>query len=213
MHKEYRPSLAQRLGLGERSLLAVALLALSAAVLQWLLWLQTEGPVVDTFVGPPRSDYELGPFTMQSYNAEGHFAFEVKSPRLVREPVSKAYDIDAPDIRMVDKDGNPWVATSHDGWISKDGRVIRLTGNVVADRLKSEKVAPVNIRTESIKADTDQNVMNSDERVTVTQPGSILSGTGLDADLDKGVFVLRSAVKGRYQPSVDTAKGTPEHVP
>jgi lipopolysaccharide export system protein LptC len=202
MHKEFRPSLAQRLGIGERTVVAVALLGAVAAVTQWLLWLQADPPVVDTFVGPPRSDYELGPFTMQSYNEDGSFAFSVKAPRLVREPFTKDYDIDAPVVDIRDHDGNHWNSVSHTGWISKDGKVIRLKGDVVADRLKSATVGPATITTQSLEADVDSNRMNSDDRVTVLQPGSILAGTGLDADLKAGTFVFRSDVKGHYEPSV-----------
>jgi lipopolysaccharide export system protein LptC len=55
-------------------------------------------------------------------------------------------------------------------------------------------------QTERMVVFPDENRATSAERVTVTQGDSILTGTGLRADLQAKRFQLLNDVKGRYAP-------------
>ena len=56
--------LRERLSRIERTLAGAAVLAVFAALTQWILWLQSEPESADSFIGPPRSDYTLSEFSL-----------------------------------------------------------------------------------------------------------------------------------------------------
>ena len=70
-----------------------------------------------------------------------------------------------------------------------------------ADRLASKTAGAVAITSEALTALLDTNHITSDTAVTVKQAGSILRGTGLDADLGNDRFLLKQKVTARYEPT------------
>ncbi len=182
-----------------RTLGIAAMLALVALFLQWLLWLRDAGGGVDEFVGPPRSDYELRDFTLTTLDAKGEFSFAVKSPRLARHPFLGTLTIDAPQFVIRDGNGTDWDATSRQAWVRKDARELRLIDDVKVDRRVTAKTTPLSLRSATLSGLLDENRLFTDDAVTITQPGSILNGTGLEADLKNNRFILKNQVRGRYE--------------
>ena len=192
--------LRERLARMERTLLAILLLGLVAAATQWLVWLNGRSGEADSFVGPPRSDYVLSDFELDVLNDEGLLAFTVTAPRLAKHPQLDTLAIDAPRFRMFDGKRNEWRAHALSGWVRDDAKELRLTGDVEADRLASKTATAVAIASEQLTALLEENRITSDTAVTIKQVGSILRGTGLDADLDTDRFLLKQKVSARYEP-------------
>lgn len=201
------PVVAPRMPLRERmarmrsTLFAIAMLALAAVGTQWLVWLSSREGVADTFVGPPRSDYVLGDFELDVLGADGRLSFTVTAPRLAKHPQLDTLAIDAPRFRMFDAKRNEWHAKANTGWVRDDAKELRLTGDVLANRLASKTAGAVEITSEALTALLDTNHITSDTAVTVKQAGSILRGTGLDADLGNDRFLLKQKVTARYEPT------------
>lgn len=183
---------------GERTLVAAAVLAMLAALSQWLAWLERTPETADTFVGPSRSDYTLRDYQLTSYDEAGKRRFIVESPRLVKHPELDTFDIDTPAFRFWDGHDSAWTAHAQRGWVRADAKALRLDGAVELDRPAADGVTPLTLRTEQLEALLDENRLRSPLAVTVTQPGSILRGTGLDADLDAERYVLEHQVTATY---------------
>ena len=183
----------------ERTLALAIVLALFAAITQWLHWLQRDHVGVDTFVGPPRSDYVLSDFTMTALDARGQMSFVVDAPRLARHPYLETFAIDSPSMRIIDGNGNEWQASAQDGWVRADAKELRLSRNVAADRMPTASSKPIALRTQQLTALLDSNRMTTELPVTITQPGSILRGVGLNADLKRNQFTLLSDVTVHYE--------------
>ncbi len=183
----------------ERTLALAAILAVFAAITGWMVWLQEDRTTSDVFAGPPRSDYILHDFTMTALNAEGELAFVVDAPRLAKHPQLDTFAIDEPRFRIVDGSGDTWNASSRTAWVSADAKELRLSEAVAADRAGNAGSTPLSLRTERLTALLEANQMRSDAPVTITQPGLILRGTGLDADLVNNRFTLLADVKARYE--------------
>ena len=186
--------------LAERSLAVALVLAVFAGLTQWIAWLNREVPEPDTYVGPPRSDYTLGDFTLTSFDERGRFAFTVEAPRLARHPWVGSFEIDEPRFRIRAADGEDWKAVAAKGHVSGDSNTLKLTGDVRLDRPKGSTKPPVSIRSEELTADVAANRVTSELAVTVEQPGSILAGTGLEADLEQKRFALKRRVTARLEP-------------
>ncbi len=185
---------------GERTLATAALLAIVAAAMQWILWLQRDPDVSDLFVGPPRSDYTLSDFTLTAMKVDGSLGFRIDSPRMAKHPHLGTFAIDTPKIRLRDGRGNEWLAHSATGWVSEDAKTVRLEGDVVADRPRTPKVDPLNLRSERLVANIEDSRLQSDLAVTLAAPRSILRGVGLDAELKADRIRLLSQVSARHEP-------------
>lgn len=185
-----------------RSLAAAVLLGLVAATTQWLLWLERESGVADRFIGPPRSDYELGAFTLTAFDDDGLKRFSLSAPRLTRHPTLGSFDIDAPRIALAGDARGPWAIEAARAWVSADAGQLRLDEGVRAERTTAPGTTDLRLRTETLSADLNANTLASVAEVVIEQPGSILRGRGLAADLDTDVYVLEHDVSARYDPAL-----------
>jgi lipopolysaccharide export system protein LptC len=182
-----------------RSLAWAAVLAVFAAITGWIAWLQRDALPDDAFVGPPRSDYVLSDFTLAALDDQGKLAFEVEAPRMAKHPWLDTFAIDAPRFRIIDGGQRTWKASARTGWVSADAKELRLNDAVAADRVPAADSPALSLRTERLAARLDTHRMTSDVAVTLTQPGLILRGVGLDADLKQNQFALLADVKARYE--------------
>jgi lipopolysaccharide export system protein LptC len=183
----------------ERSLVLAAVLAVFAAITGWTLWLQEDRTTSEVFAGPPRSDYVLHEFTMTALDTAGKLSFVVDAPRLAKHTQLDTFAIDEPRFRIIDGTGNTWKASSRTAWVGADAKELRLSEAVAADRSADADTTPLSLRTERLTALLESSRMLSDAPVTITQPGLILRGTGLDADLAQNRFTLLADVKARYE--------------
>jgi lipopolysaccharide export system protein LptC len=185
-----------------RTLVAAVVLAVVAGTTQWLLWLEREPEDADRYVGPPRSDYELGPFTLTALGEDGKPRFTLAAPRLTRHPHLGTFDIDAPRIDLAGDERGHWDVTAARAWIDADSKLLRLSTDVRAARALPDGSRDVRIATDSLTADLDANTLTTAAPVVVEQPGSILRGRGLAADLDTDIYVLEHEVSARYDKSL-----------
>lgn len=186
--------------LAGRSIAAALVLAVFAGLTQWIAWLNRDDYEGDRYVGPPRSDYTLERFALTSFDERGAFAFAVEAPRLARHSWLGSFDVEEPSFRIRDASGQDWSATARRAHVEGDGKTISLTEDVRLDRPRSPARPPVSIRSEELTARVDTSLVTSNAAVTIVQPGSILTGTGLDADLKQKRFSLRHRVTARFEP-------------
>ncbi len=184
-----------------RAILTLALLA-GALLSGWALWLQRDR---DEAVGPvsKRPDYVLHDFEVVVLDKVGQEAFTLSAPRLERDPDVRTMDIATPLFQIPPKTGgqsSAWEVRSQTGWVSATGDEVRLRGNVRADSTNADG-KPVKIRTDELNVFPDTRRATSTAAVTVTQPGLILNGRGLEADLGAKRIILKNDVKARYERS------------
>lgn len=175
-------------------LLVLAVVLVSVAVWQWNL---RRAPVVEP---PPRSDYILRQFELTTLDAEGKESFTVRGPYLQRDVGGRSLSLVQPRFSFPAAGGGRWQARSDNAWVSPKADEVHLLTRV-------EMVGPVSPAGLRTRFDTgrltifpDRDTASTDRKVTVTQGDSILSGTGLRADLQAKRFQLLNDVKGRYAP-------------
>lgn len=164
-----------------------------------LLWLVRERTNAQTFAGPPRSDYTLSDFTLDALDGSGKRTFLVTGPRLARRGDDGSIFVDAPDYKLVDGAGHPWVGTSESAWVDKEGTVMKLLGHVEMHRAGDGATEPVDVVTRDLTTWPKQKKMETAAAATITQPGSILRGTGLRGDLNDKSLELLSDVSSTLQ--------------
>ncbi|MEO7916309.1 MAG: LPS export ABC transporter periplasmic protein LptC [Dokdonella sp.] len=176
----------------------IALLVLLAAGSQLLLWLVREPAKVD-FVGPPRSDYTLSNFNLTALGDDGKLSFRMTGPLLTRSDRDRSIYATTPAYVMVDGSGRPWQGKSDAAWIDKAGTIMQLRGDVLM-RSETDGKPTSTITSSDVTIWPKTNKLSTDAKATIEQPGSIVRGTGLRADLTTHTMELLADVHSTFEP-------------
>lgn len=181
-----------------RLVLGVVLLA-AALVSGISLWRQrvADGPDAQ---GTGRSEYVLRQFELVALDNDGKEAFTLRAPLLQQTPGARTMDLTTPLFLLPDQQGKYWEVRSKTGWVSDKQDEIRLRGDVHAQGQR-EAGGKTDFRTQQLNVFPDADRATSAAPVTVTQPGSILTGRGLEVDLATKRYSLKSQVRQRYVPT------------
>lgn len=178
-----------------RTILGLVLLV-AAVVSGWAAW-----HMRDRSEPPPaaaqRSDYVLRDFELVMLGKDGIESVRLKAPELQRSREDESLDIVEPVLRMPAQQGT-WRLAADQGWVSPDGALIRLEGNVAGDS-EADNPSQASLRTQQLELLPDQHLARTSQRVTLTQPGIIQTGVGMEADLQNRNYRLLSEVNVRYE--------------
>lgn len=178
------------------------LLLLGAIASGWSVWNQRNKDAMPT-AAAARSDYVLIDFELTALNPEGRESFTLQAPRLARDPRQRTLDIATPLFLIPpgERSGSDaWEVRSKEGWVSADGNELRLRGDVKG--ISSGMTGPpTTMTTSELNIFPDARRAQSASRVVITQPGSILSGRGLQLDLATKQYSFKSEVHHRYVPT------------
>ena len=194
-----------------RLVLIIAMLAVFALATQAVVWFLAPREEENAFVGPPRSDYTLTDFTLDSLDEQGQHSFSMTAPRMARRQDDGSIYITTPDYDIVDNSGNVWKGNSESAWVNKDGTIMKLLGRVDMHRIETEKVTPVQILTRDLTVLTDPKVKNSEqprerrletaELTTVIDPTTVAHGVGMKANMTLKIVEFLSEFHSTTQPS------------
>lgn len=180
---------------GLNAVLLVSALVLSGiAVWQWRL---RQVPAPEP---PQRSDYILRDYELTSLDSEGLESFTVVGPYLQRDVGGRSLSLVQPRFSFPDSDAGRWQARSDSAWVSPGADEVHLLDQVRMVGPPSPTGLQTRFETERLTVLPDAEQARTDDLVTITQGDSILSGTGLRADMKAKRFQLLNDVKGRYAP-------------
>jgi len=192
----------------ERKLvLTIALLAAIALATQALVWIYATRNAAPAFVGPPRSDYTLANFTVDALDADGHHAFSIAGPRLVRRAEDGSIFVATPKYEIIDNGHNVWRGHSDSAWVNKDGSVMKFEGNVQIRRQPTATVTPVEVVTSDLTVTSDKTAsppkktLETAALATITDPNHVVHGVGMKADMGMKVVELLSDVHWTANPA------------
>ncbi len=178
------------------------LLSLALGLSSWLL-LKQKPDDTPQFVGPPRSDYQLQNFSLQSFDEHGKLAFQLEGPRLIHDDQRRSYNVDRPEFLFYTGSGGAWKASSRRAEIDIKTRKVAMREQVHCTPVAGADSLPWVLTTEALDADPDRKTLSSELAVTLARPGSILHGIGLTAQLDSKQFDLAAAVRGTFKANHD----------
>lgn len=174
----------------------VLLLALIVA-LQALWLVRHAEPDAGDFSGPPRSDYALLDFTLHALDEQGQLAFTMSGPQSARHPEDGSMFVTTPDYVLMAEDG-PWVGRSDYAWVNKEGTELRLDGHVQLEQEESASGGPTRIETADLTAWPQTGKLHTPAATQIVQPGAVLRGIGMQADLNSKQLELLSDVHATY---------------
>ena len=179
--------------------IVILLLSIGALAAGWAVWREQRPPPIQE-AADHRPDYVLHDFELTSLDSEGKESFTLRAPHLERRPDDATMSMATPLFLIPDAEGKHWEVRSKQGWVSADQSEIRLTGEVKANS-PTATVRPVTMNTETLRVYPRRNHAETDDVMTIVQPGSILSGRGFAVSTATKKYVFRSEVKTRYVPA------------
>lgn len=93
----------------------------------------------------------------------------------------------------------PWTLQANSGKIPPDGKIIQLTGDVVA-RTKNDGKTAMIINTDYLELDTETYVANTEQKVAIEYTDNIVFATGMRAFFKEDRVQLISNVNGKFAP-------------
>ncbi|UXI67495.1 LPS export ABC transporter periplasmic protein LptC [Tahibacter amnicola] len=181
-----------------RRLVTIGAVILGAIATQLLVWLIRPVDEPPPFVGPPRSDYTLADFELNALDEQGRLAFTVTAPTLARRNDDGSLWVETPQFRLSGKDGDNWKGRSQTAWVTKDGTRMLLGGEVEMHRDTTDVARYARLETRDVTAYPKDRKLETQAPATITQPGSILRGTGMKADLETHQLELLADVHASF---------------
>ena len=180
-----------RLGLG--------LVLLAAAVLSgWSAWKQRDIAEPEAMTSD-RPDYLMRDFEVISLDEQGRESITLRAPQMQRNPKDQTFTIATPLFLLPDDRGHHWQMRSKSAWVSAKADEIRLTGDVRGISPRQAGV-PSTLETQRLNIFPRKNLASTDAPVTITQPGSILTGVGFQTNTKTQQYQIKSQSKLRYVP-------------
>lgn len=185
----------------DRRSIALAFVLTLAAVGTWLLiqWLKPP-PKPNEMVGPPRSSYTLNDFTLDGLGEDGTPSFRLVAPYLARREGDDSLYVNAPVYTIYGSDGADWHGTSQYGWVSSDNSLVKLIGKVDMHRPAVGKIKAAEVHTADATVWTQDKRMASAAPSIIQQPGSMMRGVGMKADLNTHTLEMLADVHGTFSP-------------
>lgn len=180
-----------------RTTLGLVLL-LAAVVSGWSAWKNRDIPAPPEATAD-RSDYVMRDFEMIALDSEGTEAVAVRAPEMARNPHDQTYDIATPLFLLPEEEGRSWELRAKTGWLSAKGEELRLRGDVHGTAPEGG-ARQAEFRTDTLNVFPDLDLARTDDVVTVTQPGSRLTGRGFETNLKTKNYEFKSQVKSVYEP-------------
>lgn len=182
---------------GWRTVLGLVLLV-AALASGWAAWRQSAVPQApDALV--ERSDYLMRDFEMISLDEAGQESVALRAPEMQRNAADQTFQIETPLFLLPDSKGRHWEMRSNTAWVSPKADEIRLQGEVDG-RSPQGDAAPTTFSTERLDVFPRRNLATTEAAVTLTRPGSVISGVGFETNTRTQQYTFKSQVRSRYEP-------------
>ena len=175
---------------GTLTIIAFILLAVASG---WLLRTLNSGKrdVSPTFTGLP--DYFFNDAIITRYDKKGLPQFELRANSAMHYPADDRTELVKVEVIYYRERAAPWQLLAQSGLIPANKEIVRMMGGVTITEL-TESDTPLTLDTEYLQINTKTNLLTTDADVRITQGKSLVTGQGLEADLDNEWFILNSRV-------------------
>lgn len=182
----------------------VVLLALTAALALGSFWVlevvrRSSGPDV-TEANRNDPDYYIENFQFVRVSNAGQPEYSISGQRMTHYPVDDIHKVDQPVVKSLTPERPPMQATSKTATVDRINSKIHMYGEVHLDRAATAQRARLQLESEYLLLLTDQDIMQTDQPVTITQGQSVLKGKGMVANNATGELRLAGDVNVTYRP-------------
>jgi len=178
-------------------LFPVGVAALLAAL---TLWLHRAAELGDFAPGGKRHtpDFVVDNFVVRRFDSGGVLQHTAAAPKMVHYGDDDTTDMSAPVYRFFGP--HPMDLSAKRAWIGKDGKEVRLEGDVRLVRAADGEIPETVITSREMYIYPDEEIARSDTPITIARGRSVLSGGAFDADGRRDTLLLKGPVRGTIVP-------------
>lgn len=163
--------------------------------------METSAPPSDTQRGPRSVDYYLTGVNVLRMTKAGKPAHRLIAKEARHFTDDDTTELDDPRLTVFQETSPPWQIDSETAWLSADGSLLLLSGEVIIDREGDAQNTPVHLVTSELRIQPEQDYAETDEHVRVDSESDRIESVGLQAWLrPPSKLKFLSQVKGYYVP-------------
>lgn len=144
-------------------------------------------------------DFYVENFRFIRVSQTGDAEYSVTGKKLTHYPADDSYVIEQPVINSLSLDQPPMLASSKHARIAEDNSKIHMYDDVYVDRPATPQRQRLQLRSDYMLLNTEQNTVQTDKPVVINLGQSILKGTGMLANHATGKFQLMNSVDAKFQ--------------
>lgn len=183
----------------ERKNIIIGLVLLVIASTSWWLARQEEPEPEAIQESADTADYYLEGFSALNLTVEGKPRQRLSALKMAHFPADDSTELKKPRLTLYDEGRPPWRVQAESGWVSGDGEVILLQGEVRIDRSASPETRPIHIVTSDLRIQPSDNYAETEAPVEVRSFKDTLTAKGLQGWFQPPIRIkLLANVRGRY---------------
>ncbi len=186
-------------GTSARPLLLGALLLIIAGGSWWLS--QTVQDEVERQPRPPHTpDYWIDGLSARTMDEQGRPRRLLQAQSMRHFPDDQSTELTRPELILLETEGPPWRIRSELGWVSSDGDLLLLQGEVHIERDAGGTVQPLHLVTRDLRVQPRDEYAETEQPVRTESGPHWVESTGLQAWLREPVRIkLLADVRGHYE--------------
>jgi len=185
--------------LSTRHMLIGSLFVLLAAGSRWMLQVTHDNEIEKINTGHT-PDYFVDDFSVSYMDIEGKLKQTLSAEHMKHYPGDDSTELTRPHLVIYEADTPPWKIRSETGWVSGDGTLVLLNGEVKIDRAGAPGIRPFHITTSNMRVRPKESYAETDEKAKVRSLEDVQTSIGMQAWLKKPVRIkFLSKVRGRYE--------------
>jgi lipopolysaccharide export system protein LptC len=143
-------------------------------------------------------DFIVEHFTTRRFNLEGHLQHHLSAQKMTHYPDDDTTEVSTPSLIYYGQ-SNPLHIDAEHAWVSKDGKEVKLIGNVQMKRPARPHQPELLVKTAELRVFPDDEIARTQTAVTIINGLSTLQGQGLEANHHTQIFTLLGRVQGVLQ--------------
>lgn len=142
-------------------------------------------------------DFIVENFTVERFDEQGQLIQVLKAPRMAHFPDDESTDVTKPEL--VHYAGTrPTRIQAQSAWLSKDGKEVRLKGDVRLTREEGAGSPRTELTTAALTVFPDQEMARGNVPVTVRQGNSVISGDRIEYRGKENLAILEGRARGTF---------------
>ena len=148
-------------------------------------------------------DYLINNFTTTSYNRDGATESVLSAAQMIHYPDDDSTELLRPHVVQTRPSEPRLTVSAERGAISRDGDDIFLYDNVVLVRAADQERPEARLMTSVLQMARDRSLVRTDRPVVLVEDRRTLEGRGMEYNNESQQLLLRSEVRGRFEPRVE----------
>lgn len=179
-------------------LLPLILLGFIAGLTYWLEKTTTSQEARNNANARHDPDYMVDNFTVRRFGEEGLLMQSLTAKHMVHFPDDDTTELKAPNL-TIHRSERPTQVSANNAWLDKDGKEIRLKGNVRVSRPAAGSQPPTLIETEALTVYPDEERSVGTLPVTITRGNNVIRGSGIEYLGKEKTARLQGRVHGTFK--------------